>query len=134
VRRKVIIRTVSDIEQLSEGDVGVPVVGNFPVVDFIVGTNLLQMTKAKSHPIKENRLKDIRKALGGDYDSHRLIFVTEAKQIKKFQGCSSLSSSISQYVTAPEKVASSSVLGKSNRNESSSSSSKSSQKKSKKRV
>ena len=134
VSRKVLIRTVSDIEHLREGDVGVPVVGNFPVVDFIVGPNLLQMTIAKSHPVKEERLADIRKALGGDFDSHRLIFVTKAEQIDKFQGCSSLTS-ISQYVTAPEKTASSSVLGKSNRNESSSSSSKKqSQKKSKKSV
>jgi hypothetical protein len=38
---KVLIRTVSDIEQLREGDVGVPVVGNFPVMDFRVGTNLI---------------------------------------------------------------------------------------------
>jgi hypothetical protein len=89
------------------------------------------MTVAKSHPVKEERLEDIRTGLGGNSDSHRLIFVTEARRIDTFQGFPSVTS-ISQYVT-PLRRRIHRVLDKSNRNESSSRSSKS-QKTSKKSV
>jgi hypothetical protein len=34
--RKVLIRTTDDIQRLKVGDIGVPVVGNFPLVDFVM--------------------------------------------------------------------------------------------------
>lgn len=110
VKRKVLIRTISDIQNLNSGDVGVPVVGNFPVADFVVGTNLLQMTVAASHPVKKERLEEFCAALGTN--SPRLIFVTEAKSVNSFMGCPSLTSGIQQYVTTPDITASVSVLGK----------------------
>ena len=110
VKRKVLIRTISDIQNLESGDVGVPVVGNFPVADFVVGTNLLQMTVATSHSVKEERLEEFCAALGTN--SPRLIFVTQAKNVNSFTGCPSLTSGIQQYVTTPDITASVSVLGK----------------------
>jgi hypothetical protein len=140
VNRKVLIRTLSDISKLKSGDVGIPVVGNFPVADFIVGKNLLQMTVADSHPVKKERLADIRGALktrNSGLPSLRLIFVTEAKTVDSFKGDSSAVTSstswVQQYVTAPDMTASSSsVLGKTRRSECSSRCSTSQKKKKKK--
>jgi hypothetical protein len=128
--RKVLIRSISDISCLEEGDIGVPVIGNFPVADFILGSDLLQMTVSDSHPVKVGRLEEIRVALGVNYTSMRLIFVTEAKTVNAFSGCPSLMSTIQQYVTTPVITASESVLGKGNeyRSESSSGSSSSNKK------
>jgi hypothetical protein len=120
--RKVLIRSISDIKGLKEGDIGVPVIGNFPVADFILGNDLLQMTVSDSHSVKEGRLEDIRDALGVNYSSMRLIFVTEAKTMKSFSGCPSLMSTIRQYVTTPVITASDDVLGKGNESRSDSSS------------
>jgi hypothetical protein len=110
--RKVLIRTTDDIQRLKVGDIGVPVVGNFPLVDFVIKPNiLLQMTVAKKHSGAVNRLVDIQTKLGGKKDQHKMVFVTTAANVHEFQMCSDLEQ-ISQFVMCPEVVAGDSVLGK----------------------
>jgi hypothetical protein len=57
---------------------GLPTVANFPAVDAIVSTNLLQMTISAKHGGAVDKLPDIATALGVQEKDLLLIFVVES--------------------------------------------------------
>jgi hypothetical protein len=110
--RKVLIRTTDGTQRFRVGDIGVPAIGNFPLVDVVVKPNiLLQMTVAKKHSNAVNRLVDIQTKLGSNKDQHKIVFVTTTANVHEFQMCSDLEQ-ISQFVMCPEVAAGDSTLSK----------------------
>lgn len=84
---KVLIRSAADIVDLPDSRYGLPIVGNFMLVDAIVKPNvMLQFTVATSHGRAGDTKKwtDIRKSLGGERKDDKLIFVIPAGNIGKF--------------------------------------------------
>ena len=77
VTRRVFIRSIDDIKQLKDGEVGVPTICNFPLVDFVLKPNwFLQMTEAETkHSGAVGKLGELRNALGGDHKKHKMLFV-----------------------------------------------------------
>jgi len=101
VKRKVWIRTVNDVKNLEDGDVGVPMFKNFPLVDFVLKPDIfLQMTVSATHQGAVGRLPDLRTALGGTKKNHKMIFVTEHKNVSQFSHVHDLQA-INQYVMEP---------------------------------
>jgi hypothetical protein len=89
--RKVLMRKIKDIELLTDGDIGVPVVGNFPLIDFVIKNppTFLQMTISTKHSGAENKLDDIRHALGNPLKNHKMVFVTPYSN-RTFQWCKNM--------------------------------------------
>jgi len=110
--RKVLIRSVSDIKQLKDGDVGVPVVCNFPLVDYVMKPDiLLQMTTSSVHKGAADKLSVIQDALGGDKGNHKMVFVTMTGNLKQLKYHATLGA-IPQFRMCPDVTATPSVLGK----------------------
>ena len=110
--RKVLIRNIEDINHLENGDIGVPVVGNFPLIDFVIKNppTFLQMTISTKHSGAENKLGDIRRALGNPKANHKMVFVTPHTNLTTFQWCKNMAD-IQQFVMCHEVAASSDELG-----------------------
>jgi hypothetical protein len=108
---KVLIRKIEDIKQLKNGDIGVPVVGNFPLIDFVIKKppTFLQMTISTKHSGAETKLTAIQKALGGQTKSHKMVFVTPHTNVMIFSRCKNMN--IKQFVMCDDLTASSDVLG-----------------------
>jgi hypothetical protein len=111
--KQVLIRTVEDIGALKDGQIGVPVTGNFPLVDFVLKPNILfQITTAVKHNGAIDTLASIRKQLGGNSMQHKMVFVTLAENCNGFKLCDFSPSNIKQYVMCPTIATSEKVLGK----------------------
>ena len=109
--RKVLIRKIADIETLRHGDIGVPVVGNFPLIDFVIKNppTFLQMTIKPKHRGALDKLSDIQFAMNGNdaSDSPIMLFVTRQENIRDFM-CGL--EGIQQYVMCPELTATPDVV------------------------
>lgn len=84
---KVLIRCVNDIATLADNCYGIPIFGNFMLVDAIIKPNImLQFTVAESHGHVEDAVKwkIIRESLGGLRKNDKLIFVIPASNFAKF--------------------------------------------------
>jgi hypothetical protein len=112
--RKVLIRKIQDIEHLVDSDIGVPVVSNFPLIDFVIKKppTFLQMTTATEHSGAVNKLDDIRQALGNPIRDQKMVFVTTTENLNKFQWSENMRD-IQQFVMCPGVVASPDVILKS---------------------
>jgi hypothetical protein len=110
--RKVLIRNIEDIKHLKNGDIGVPVVGNFPLIDFVIKKppTFLQMTISTKHSGAENKLGDIQDALGNPKANHKMVFVTPHTNLTTFQRCKNMPD-IQQFVMCHEAAASSDAIG-----------------------
>jgi hypothetical protein len=113
--RKVLMK-IQDIEHLEDGDIGVPVVGNFPLIDFVIKTppTFLQITIATKHSGAENKLGDIRQALGNPIRDHKMVFVTTNANLNSFKWSENIRD-IQQFVIYPGVVASPDVILKSHK-------------------
>ena len=77
IKRRVFLRSIEDIKQLQIGEIGVPTVPNFLLVDFIIKPNwFLQMTEAENiHVGAFEKLGKLREALGGKFEDQKMLFV-----------------------------------------------------------
>jgi hypothetical protein len=117
-----LIRNVDDIEHLPVGHYGLPIFGNFPLIDAVIQPDtLIQFTVSLNHKGAVDRLDEIRTKLSAPQNKHRIIFVIPASNIDFFKYQTNLST-IKQYMTFDDPVASSNVLEPSKRSSSSSSS------------
>eukprot|EP01031_Cornospumella_fuschlensis_P026761 gene26761-32338_t len=78
-RAVTLVRNIPDLQNL-RGLItyGLPTITNFPAVDAIVSTNLLQMTISDKHGGAVGKLPDIATALGVAVENLLLIFVVES--------------------------------------------------------
>lgn len=84
---KVLIRCVDDILGLSDNCYGIPLFGNFMLVDAIIKPNImLQFTVAVTHGCLEDvdKWASIRSSLGGIRKNDKLIFVIPASNLGCF--------------------------------------------------
>jgi len=84
---KVLIRCVADIATLDNDFYGLPIFGNFMLVDAIIKPNiLLQFTVGESHGHVDDidKWANIRGNLGGSRKNDKLIFVIPASNFAKF--------------------------------------------------
>ena len=114
--RKVLIRKFDDIKALRNGDIGVPVVGNFPLIDFVIKNppTLLQMTTAPTHYGAVKKLDAIQSAMNGNKKSRTshdtiMLFVTPQENVYGFKPCVEMKN-IQQYVMCPELIATPDVV------------------------
>lgn len=74
-----LVRNIADLENLrGRTTYGLPTVSNFPAVDAVVSTNLLQMTISDRHGGAVDKLVNIASALGVTVANLHLIFVVES--------------------------------------------------------
>lgn len=77
---KVLIRSVADIATLDGGCYGLPIFGNFMLVDAIIKPNImLQFTVSRKHGIA-----NLRANLGGLRKDDKLIFIIPPENFGKF--------------------------------------------------
>ena len=67
------------------------------------------MTIATNHSGAENKLDDIRQALGNPQRNHKMVFVTPSANLNTFRWCKNMEG-IQQFVMCPEVVASPDVI------------------------
>ncbi len=112
VVRKVLIRNVADIASLNDGDIGIPLIGNFPLVDAIIKTAthflMLQMTISLSHGGAVKQLKAIISSAG--MRTKWFVHVVPFQNLRDFTPNDNLG--CVQMVTAPEPTARKGILGK----------------------
>jgi len=108
---KVLIRSVNDIATLPTHRYGLPVFGNFMLVDAIVKPNImLQFTVGESHGHANDIGKwgDIRQHLGGLRKNDKLIFVIPASNFGKFT-CQGVPEDVECFFMTWEEVANETV-------------------------
>jgi len=110
---RVLIRTVEDVTSLGTERYGLPIFGNFMLVDAIIKPNImLQFTIGERH----GNAKDsanwqlLRKNLGGKFKDHKLIFVIPAENFNKFTPIG-VPSDLQCYTMTWEETATNSVTG-----------------------
>jgi hypothetical protein len=106
-----LIRNISDVAELLVGHYGLPTFSNFPLVDAVIQPDtLIQFTVSpEKHKGAVDRLDDIRNQLSASRDQHRIVFVIPAFNKDSFKYQENLSS-IRQYVTFVDPVATANVL------------------------
>jgi hypothetical protein len=106
-----LIRSISDVAELLVGHYGLPTFSNFPLVDAVIQPDtLIQFTVSpEKHKGAVDRLDDIRNQLSASRDQHRIVFVIPAFNKDSFKYQENLSS-IRQYVTFVDPVATANVL------------------------
>jgi hypothetical protein len=106
-----LIRNISDVGNLPNGCYGLPIFSNFPLVDAVIQPDtLIQFTiSPEKHKGAVDRLDEIRNQLSASRDEHRIIFVIPHDNRDSFKYQKNLSS-ISQYVTFIDPVATANVL------------------------
>ena len=78
-RQVALVRNIADLTNMKDLDAYLfPTISNFPAVDAIVSTNLLQMTISDKHEGALDKLPDIASALGVEVKHLLLIFVVES--------------------------------------------------------
>eukprot|EP01036_Dinobryon_divergens_P026908 gene26908-35604_t len=85
---RVLIRAVGDIEFLLDDQYGLPLFGNFALVDAVIQPNLLlQFTIGKTHGkvSDEGKYAELRSKLRGAKGTHKLIFVLKPENLEEFQ-------------------------------------------------
>jgi hypothetical protein len=110
---KVFIRTIDDIGTLQNNTYGLPIFGNFMLVDAILMPNImLQFTVGETHGKADDIEKwgAIRSRLGGAMKDHKLVFVVPAKNLAKFS-CIGVPDNLECYCMTWEDVANKTVLG-----------------------
>ena len=81
-RQIAVVRNIADLTNMKDLDAYLlPTISNFPAVDAIVSTNLLQITIGDRHKGALDKLPDIASALGVEVRHLLLIFVV--KSVKK---------------------------------------------------
>jgi len=110
-RSIMLIRSIEDIEGLSSNHYGLPIFGNFPLVDAIIQPNILiQFTISPTgHKGAVDKLEDIRSQLKGNSKDHMMVFVIPHGNKDTFKYQRDLES-IHQYVTLDDPTASAEVL------------------------
>ena len=84
---KVLIRSIADIETLDGGVYGLPIFGNFMLVDAVIKPNImLQFTVSLKHGKADdlNKWAAIRANLGGSRVEDKLVFIIPAGNFGKF--------------------------------------------------
>jgi hypothetical protein len=110
---KVLIRTVDDIDTLPNNTYGLPIFGNFMLVDAILKPNIMiQFTVGETHGKVDDIEKwgAIRTRLGGVMKDHKLIFVIPARNFATF-ACIGVPDNLECYCMTFEDVANSTVVG-----------------------
>jgi hypothetical protein len=82
-QRKVLIRSIADIRVLQDGDIEVPIIGNFPFIDLVIkpGILIINSTILLCH---SGTLSAIRSALGGTKAQQLMLFVVPSKNVAEF--------------------------------------------------
>ena len=96
--RKRMIRKISDLALLRNGEYGMPSVTNFPLIDAAVGPNFVfQVTISKSYAKAEQNIKldEIRSALNSQ--TLIFVFVLETANYSKFKPLSNIPPQVHQY-------------------------------------
>lgn len=104
--RKVFIQTIEDIELLKDGELGIPSVTNFPVVDFVIKPLIEgQITVAKTHPCAYSRHNSIEDAMGGNRKDRKFIFFCDRSNFDGFRYDNKLANDVKQYKVLVEWTA-----------------------------
>eukprot|EP01035_Chromulina_nebulosa_P030054 gene30054-39913_t len=110
---KFFIRTIDDIGTLPNNTYGLPIFGNFMLVDAILMPNImLQFTVGETHGKADDIEKwgTIRSRLGGAMKDHRLVFVVPARNLATFS-CIGVPDNLECYCMTWDDVANEAVLG-----------------------
>ena len=98
ISRKVFIRTIDDIALLKDGELGIPCVGNFPVVDFVIKPFIEgQITVGKTHPCAYSRHRDLENAMGGKVTDRQYILFCDNSNYDGLRYDSKLLPQVKQY-------------------------------------
>lgn len=107
-----ILRSIRDIAALPVGTYGLPLFGNFPLVDAIIQPNMLIQftTSPNKHKGAVDKLSQIRaQLLEKDESKHKMLFVVPKENLTTFEFQEDLST-IHQFVTCDDSVVSAEVL------------------------
>ena len=108
----VLIRSIADIETLNVGAYGLPIFGNFMLVDAVIKPNImLQFTVSLKHGKADdlNKWAAIRANLGGSREEDKLVFIIPADNFGKFS-CVGVPDDLPCYYMTWEEVANDTVL------------------------
>ena len=98
-----LIRTIEDIGELKTSEYGLPVIGNFALVDAVIQPNtLINFTISDKHKGAVDKLNDILEQLQ-DPENARIVIVTTHANLDRFHYMNELST-IRQYVTTYEPM------------------------------
>jgi hypothetical protein len=96
--RKVFIRTIEDIALLVDGELGIPSITNFPLVDFVIKPHIEgQVALGKTHPSAYDRHPDLEKAMGGNVKDRKYIFFCDKSNYSAFRYDNKLLPNVKQY-------------------------------------
>jgi hypothetical protein len=103
-RRKVLIRTSSDISFLKVGQYGFPTICNFPLVDAVLPPDIaLNMTIGKSHRGAVSKLTEIACAMRISLNQLKMVFVVPEDMIGNFQFPGDLGDAL-LFLTTPSDI------------------------------
>jgi hypothetical protein len=111
-RPRELLRSIEDISRLSNDSYGLPLFGNYPVVDAIIqpDTVLQYATSPNEHEGNLSQLRLIRSQLKEkDPTKHKFVFVIPSKNGQTFQFQSDLGD-IRQYITYDDAIVSYEML------------------------
>jgi hypothetical protein len=96
------IRNVDDIENLTEGDYGLPTICNFPIIDAVLLPDTgLQMTISTSHEVSVKSLPSILAKLHIEREQFKVVFVVPDEILPSFTFPSGLED-VKMFVTVPK--------------------------------
>ncbi len=98
-KRKVFIQTIEDIKSLKDGELGIPSISNFPVVDFVIKPFIEgQITVGRNHSCAYGRHQDIEVAMGeATVAARKHIFFCDNLNFNSFQYDKKLLPDVKQY-------------------------------------
>ena len=79
-RQVTLVRNIPDLKNMQSSTYGLPTISNFPAVDAVLSTTLLQMTISNRHGGAMDKLPNIAEALGVEVKDLLLVFVVESFQ------------------------------------------------------
>ena len=77
-RQVTLVRNIPDLKNMESSTYGLPTISNFPAVDAVLSTTLLQMTISNKHGGAMDKLPNIAEALGVEVKDLLLVFVVES--------------------------------------------------------
>jgi hypothetical protein len=96
--RKVFIRTIEEISFLKVGELGIPSVSNFPLIDFVIKPSIEgQITKGKTNACAYSRHGDLEKAMGGKVSDRKYILFCDDSNYEGFRYDEKLLPQVNQY-------------------------------------
>jgi hypothetical protein len=82
-KKRVFIRSIEDIRHLKEGDYGLLVIPNFPLVDAVIPPNIvLQMTTSQQHEGSVKALEPNAASLNLRIDQRSTIYIVPADKVE----------------------------------------------------